>query len=621
MLLRLHIITLLLMRKITRLTALALATLTCFGASAVNFKINVANPESVKLTVNANGSSTVAELVAGDNSFDLPEYAYLSAEGVSPWVIESVTNQFGTPESVYSGMWYKTVYSSDEGATYTITTKNLEEARTASCTVNVDDASRVTASLSGTNSDVTFVNGENTLRFDPENETTLRLSAANYNYPLYSVTVNGESVGSEYGSYYVPLTQGCEVNIIAIIPDKDITLTIEYADEASVGAIGQVRVEDEIVTPVDNVVTLKAGQKIGILGNSMYNIESAELNGDPISYWSGSYEYTWTAMDNCVLKVKAHKYSTFNVKVTVNDPDQITLYRGSSYSGDVIELNEGENTVEVPENNSYITWEIATGCKLVSATINGEATTAQGVYATDNMEIVFETAAIFMDKTAVVWTDFDPQSLTYFSFSTYTRDDLGKNFSQGYNVVPFYDAYVPFGLSWYTQELDVNKVYVNDEIKEPQYEGSTSYELPLENGDVVKVFLAAEPVECAVTFEVEEGVEANVTRDVIKPVDDLETPLTVFAGTQLNITSETENVIVLVNDKKVTPSEEAGYEFVVTEPVNVVMKVDGSIGITTIGAEAPAAPVYNLQGVRVSNSLDALPAGIYIQGGKKVVVK
>lgn len=608
------------MKKFTRLTALVLAALTCITASAVNFKINVANPEAVKITMNANESSYVAELVAGDNSFDLPEYAYLQAEGVSPWVIESVTNQYGTPENVYSGSWYKTINSSDEGATFTITMKNLEEARTASCTVNVDDASRVNASLSGTNSVVTFVDGTNTLKFDPENETTLRVSAANYNYPIYSVTVNGEALDVDYGTYYVPLSQGCEVNITALVPDKDITFTIEYADEASAGAISEVTVEGVKATPVDNVVTLKAGQKIGVKGDPMYAIESADLNGNPTN-WTGSYEYTWTAMDNCVMTVKAHKYATLSVKVTVNNPDQIIFYKGYSYQNNVVELSEGENIIEVPENNSYVSWKVATGCDLLSATVNGEATTSDGVYATDNMEIVFETAAIVMDKTAVVWTDFDPKSLTYFSLTTSTREELSGSFSQGYNVVPFYDAYTPFMLSWYSQDLTVNKVYVNDILKNPQHENGTSYELPLANDDVVKIFLTAEPEECAVTFDVEDGVTANVTRDIVKSVEDLSAPLTVFAGTQFNVNYDSEAVAVTVNDVALTETEEKGFEFTIAGPTTVKITKGTQNGINSVNAEADAVRIFNLQGIYVGTSLESLPAGIYIRNGKKLLVK
>ena len=49
--------------------------------------------------------------------------------------------------------------------------------------------------------------------------------------------------------------------------------------------------------------------------------------------------------------------------------------------------------------------------------------------------------------------------------------------------------------------------------------------------------------------------------------------------------------------------------------------VSGIDGIEANGTDA-ATPVYNLQGVRVSGgSLEGLPAGVYVKGGKKVLVK
>ena len=42
---------------------------------------------------------------------------------------------------------------------------------------------------------------------------------------------------------------------------------------------------------------------------------------------------------------------------------------------------------------------------------------------------------------------------------------------------------------------------------------------------------------------------------------------------------------------------------------------------TTIDAENESLPIYNLQGVKMTGSKEYLPAGIYIQGGKKILVR
>lgn len=55
----------------------------------------------------------------------------------------------------------------------------------------------------------------------------------------------------------------------------------------------------------------------------------------------------------------------------------------------------------------------------------------------------------------------------------------------------------------------------------------------------------------------------------------------------------------------------------------VVMTVPADVetGVNAISVNATNAPVYNLNGVKVGNDLQALPAGLYIVNGKKVVVK
>lgn len=58
--------------------------------------------------------------------------------------------------------------------------------------------------------------------------------------------------------------------------------------------------------------------------------------------------------------------------------------------------------------------------------------------------------------------------------------------------------------------------------------------------------------------------------------------------------------------------------FVLNDKVDV--DVTAINGITTDGIEGADAPVYNLQGMKMQNA-DNLPAGIYIKGGKKYLVK
>ncbi len=68
----------------------------------------------------------------------------------------------------------------------------------------------------------------------------------------------------------------------------------------------------------------------------------------------------------------------------------------------------------------------------------------------------------------------------------------------------------------------------------------------------------------------------------------------------------------LANHKTGNTNKETVLTFKLVSPSNAV---------EDITVEAAAKGVYNLTGVRVADSLENLPAGIYIYGGKKIVVK
>lgn len=471
---------------------------------------------------------------------------------------------------------------------------------------------------------MTFNEGSNTLKFDPTTETTLTLSSTNYQKPLYKVTLDGVDVTSDGSSFNVPLTQGCVIDITAKIPAVPVTVTFTYNDEG-LGALSGVAVEGQTVTDFNGTsLSMTAGQSLALNPNSLYNISQLTINGET-QYWSGGYAYTIGAVTgDTQIYIEAHPYSTVNATLNVSDPDQITVYRGSRYQNDVIALSGTSNAIQMPENNTMISWKVANGCYIESVKVDGSDYSNDYLTITEGMVIDIVTKAIVMDKTAEVWIDDRSKIVNYFSLQTTTREDLSESIKSGYNELKFYSGYVPFLLSWYTENTVVGKVYINDELQSPMYAGSNNYQLNLENLDIVKIFYAEEPVSCTVNFTVAEGLDPQVVRDVIRDVTDLAQPLSCFAGTQIDINKATQAFDVKVNNQALTPLVDTGnYRFNVTEPqTNVVISKKNTVGIGNIDAEGSvSSPVYNLQGVKVSDTLQGLPAGIYITAGKKVMVK
>ncbi|MCD8385311.1 MAG: hypothetical protein LUD17_00305 [Bacteroidales bacterium] len=53
-----------------------------------------------------------------------------------------------------------------------------------------------------------------------------------------------------------------------------------------------------------------------------------------------------------------------------------------------------------------------------------------------------------------------------------------------------------------------------------------------------------------------------------------------------------------------------------------IREVDPNLGIGNINVDFDSdATIYSISGIRMGTSIDTLPAGIYIQGGKKLIKK
>lgn len=615
-----------LMKKINKFLAAALLALPGISASAVNFTIVATDDNALDISHYENDEYVTEPLVKGENHFDMEEGMSFSIMPKGTFAIASITDKEGNNIEFWGSYWYTNISADSEGQVWTVTTKDLDLTRTATFTLNVDDASLISVMRSSTNSRVEIVNGENTIKFDPETETKFNIYGNDYTKPIYKVTLDGEPVANTYGTYYIDVTQGCVVDVTAIIPAVPVTVTFDFADEMSREAISGVKVNDEAVDFNGSTVEVTAGQSISISGNVNYAIDEFTINGES-QYWTGEWDYSVLIIDNTTISIKAHKYATFNITVNVTDPEYLTLMHGHSYNGTPIELTSTSNQVEVSENNTIISWNISQGCHLVSLTADGNPVQVDEytnyITATEGMVLDFNIEKIVMDKTAVMWIDNKAAAIYSFRLDTATRDNLAANFEDGYNLFAFYNGYNPFTLSFYGEDGSlVNKVYLNGTLLEPNYEGGSAYDITAEDKAVIKVYLATEPVNCHVNVEMEEGVEASVITDIITVLADPTAGFDCFAGTQVNVAVEDAETVVSLNGEKLEmPADMDTYQFNVTEGTNNLKLSKPVVGIDYVSDEKAPAAVYNFQGIKVGNSLENLPAGIYIVNGKKVSVK
>jgi hypothetical protein len=171
-----------------------------------------------------------------------------------------------------------------------------------------------------------------------------------------------------------------------------------------------------------------------------------------------------------------------------------------------------------------------------------------------------------------------------------------------------------------SDETLYNKLYINDELVDPVYTGGTYYKFTVSDKDIVKIFVSSVPEFYNVSFEVPQGVELSVVKDLITEAS-LE-GFQALTGTQVDLTfnSELDGYEVYLNDEKVEVEENA-YRFNVAADTVVKVTLAGENGISAVSADSLRGNVYNLQGISVGTDLNRLPAGIYILNGKKVAVK
>lgn len=621
------------MKKIYSFLSVMVLSLFAISANAQRTVIiNVDDPERVDIRVNY---TSVEGIVAGDNEVEIPQYGSFYAYAKSGCALESVRCTTTGTNYHIDNMTQAYVYvdASVEGdLKYEVKSNTLEALRTATMTVNVDDASQVSAVLSTTNERVNLVNGENTVKFIPGVESPISIAHANYGYILYQVLLNGEKVDAQGTNYSVNVSNGDALTIKANFPEDLVyPIHFNYVNEGTEGAVSTVTVNGESVTNFnDEDFTVPAGKQVSITFNIQdYQLNSFKVNGATASTY-GSYQFFPTG--ETTLEIDATKYADFNCTLNIDHAENVTVYKGYSYNNDIISVVDGENVLTMTSKNNIITIKPNSGCKIESVTDNLGSTfytNYNGEYEitmSEGQTVTVTTSAIVRNDVLTVNLDDETTAISYFNFVRADRSPI--TLAKGPNEVKFNSDDNPFNFSWYDPS-GKTRAFINGVEAKPYYEGSNTYYYSFTNGDVLDVFFVTEVSPLAVTFtNNDESVAANTTVSVDgkgAAIDYWANGLTVLNGTTLSIAPAGDAPIYVMNGEKVlTPAEDGTYKVTVSENTVLTLSSTSLTGIEEVTANVAADKnaVYNLQGVKVANRADALrnlPAGIYVVGGKKVM--
>lgn len=596
------------------------------AADAFSITINV--DDASRLNVFLNGYK---DLVNGDNVFEVNDGDYLSITTQNNAGIVSVFNgDKAVKLDSYSSFNLKLTESEYAGAKLVIKTATLDEMRTASCKVTVDDPSKVTLRLSRTFTTVQLKSGENEVKFIPGTESTFTISPESYETPLYKVTHNSVAAEAEWGSYTVKnVADGDVIDIQANYPDIDCAVKFNVNAEG-VGFIKSVTVNgNEVTNYLDDNFTVKCGSNISITRNSEdYKLESFKVNGEDKTgdFYDESYDFFVT--DAATFDITAKKYATFKATVDIDDVSHATVYKGYSYYGDAFDLKNGKNEIEVSEKQPLISLVAKDGYYFTSVNDGTKEYTDNNVSkieltVVDGMVLKVVTTAIVRDKKALVYVDDrSATSSMVFSRGDNERIEIGT----GYNELEFYKGDNPFSVTVYAS---TKKVYQNDVAVDPLYSGGSYFNFSLADGDVVKMFFTKTPATVKADITANGGAEnLSVVKDRIQPVADFSAGISCLEDTELAFAAkEGYSIKALTVDGTAATAEADGtYKVVVKADANIVVDLQAASGISSVtNADASrAANVYNANGVLVLKNATPeqtakLAKGLYIINGKKVV--
>ena len=519
------------------LVLLAFSSVNAKADTTVRVKVDDINRVSVKVNY-----MPVINLANGTNEITVPQYGALTIEAKQGYylksVLKTIDNDNSAPQTI-NNLTSCNIYVSDadNNKLFTVKSADLAAARTGSCTVNVDNASKVRVSRNESRTSVELQNGENTVKWIPNTEKTLVITNANYgDAPIYKVTLDGNDVTPSSGQYFVTLTAGCVVDIKADYPNVSYPVKFNFTDEKAKGVISKVMADGvEVKNYNDADFKLKAGTKLSLtFDQSNYALDAFKVNGTATTIY-GTYECY--VKDNLVFDIQAHKYATVKAVLTVDKAENITTYEGPSYNNKVITLKDGSNNIELGEKNNLIQIKPNSGCKIESIKANGTPVTAnyEGAYEirlTEGMTIEVTTSAIVRDQKATVF--IDDISVANYGFSFYRSDRSMIKMQTGENTVMFSADDHHFMLVANGNDMSKMVIKLNGTKLNPSYPGGTSFEFDLKNNDRLDVLLKGETNGIEAIESVKQG-KAVVYRLDGKRIE----------GTQL------PNGVYIINGKKV----------------------------------------------------------------------
>ena len=349
----------------------------------------------------------------------------------------------------------------------------------------------------------------------------------------------------------------------------------------------------------------------------------------------GVYSFTPFATNNVVIEA-----ASSIVTVNINDVDGL-LMGVIAIDGSGVFLENGENKIDLNSKEfnggEYFAFapNYERSYKISKLLFNGEDITddpayfIEGVYTFSPIKggsvIDITTEIVERDDILTVFISGTENVTNPYLYNYFCGADLGGDLVDGYQFVTFNESYDCPLLFYYEKIKNGCNTFVY--LDNEPVENDWGYNINATNSSVLKVYFQKEAPENVVDIiEVEGSTKSPIIRvDYTKIIE----ALPILRGTKTAFShSELPGTYAVISAPEGDTYEEVYFDGVLQTPVDgaypltmdaakEIMIYANGTGVETINADTSnSADIYNLQGIKVSRK--DLPAGIYIQNGRKV---
>lgn len=487
--------------------------------------------------------------------------------------------------------------------------------------------------------------GEREIEFDdPTGKTFTIVTKGDHKFDV--ATVNGKTIEaadfgiSGYYQYVFDVEDGDEVvfEIKKVVVKHYINFTYtnpgtENAVEYVTRNYNRVELAPQIEFEEGDGIEIKFYNSGLILDKVTVNDEELTINSYGEAYYGNTYPQPQPKTDLNVV-ITAHLPAMMKVNVNVSNASHVELYNvGYSYQcsdNNRIQIEDGENEVEIPETNKNIFikptlpsgWELEV--KDEEGTVYSIPSYGKSVLGHDGMTLNIKT--------------YDPNDLPPFTVYVYANNLASvKSFTDKQNNDYKSDlvegGYTEMTVSATQNPFNVNNaiVYLNDKKQTADFLGRV--DVTLAEDDFLMIFGGGNaPDTHNVSLTTEDNVEYTVFKHHKYEAED-PSSIDMLEGTELLIVPAEGHHIVVTptaaavaydareGNSDITTNEDGSYVVKVNANTkNLTVAKNNALGISEIlDSIDEDAVVYNLQGLRVNAK--NLPAGIYVVNGKKVMIR